>query len=225
MSIKFSNTKGVNKYPKVLVFGESGTGKTELIGTAPKPIIISSENKLVTLSNKNIDVLGVKTIQDFEDALNLVVSSKYKKYKTPCIDSITDIATVAVHHEKKNHKDPRKAYGVVQDKILELMRQIRDSNDKKYWYIIAQSRMIINDESVEQYSPSMPGRQMAPALPFLFDYVFALRVMDESDEKKSYRYLQTDISYDTKYNVKGDRRKLKKIEKPDLTHIFNKLSK
>lgn len=224
MAIKVTTTKGAAKYPKILVYSKSGVGKTRLIATAPKPVIISSENKAASLSGEDIKILSVSSIQDFEDALNLVLTKEYSSYKTICIDSISDITEIAIQNEKPNHNDPRKAYGVVQDKMLELLRQIRDSKAKKYWYVIAKAKMTENDDGPSTFGPMMPGRQMGPAVPYLFDYVFPLRIADEGEED-SYIYLQTTIKDDTKWDAKDSSGKLSRREKPNLANLFEKLAK
>ncbi len=223
MAIKISTTKGSTKFAKVLVYGKSGIGKTRMIRTAPSPIIISSENKQASLSKYDIPIIKVSSIADFEEALNLVTTKPYKKFKTICVDSVSDIAETAISEEKKNHNDPRKAYIVVQDHMLALLRQIRDSEIKKSWYIIAKAKMTQNDDGMDMYGPKMPGRQMGPELPYLFDYVFPMRLYGE-DEESSYTYLQTSVIDDFKWEAKDSSGKLEVRENPDLKELFKKLA-
>lgn len=58
-------TKGVN----FLVYGASGVGKTYLCSTLPKPLIISAEGGLLTLSFCDIPFITVKTPTDIEEVL------------------------------------------------------------------------------------------------------------------------------------------------------------
>ena len=110
-----TNKQGI----KLLVYGESGVGKTQLCSTAPDPIIISAESGLMTLRKFKLPFIEIKTVQDLNDAYEWCMSSKESsKYKTICIDSISEIAEVLLVSEKAKTKDPRKAYGEVQDLSL-----------------------------------------------------------------------------------------------------------
>lgn len=223
MAVKFSSTKELTTKPKVLTFGRSGAGKTKLISTAEKPVIISSENKMASLSKYDFPVLQVKTMDDLKDATKEVKKLKKKMCVTGCIDSITDITESFLMMEKKNHSDPRKAYMVVQDEILQFLKEeIRDC-DKKFWYVVAKLRRYENDEGIDTYGPKMPGNVMGPELPYIFDEVFAMRIME--DEEKQYRYLQTGLEHDPKYDTKDCSETLNLIEQPNLAKIYNKILK
>ena len=226
MAIEFTTTLEVNIYPKILNYGPSGIGKTRMCATAKSPIIISSENKLTSLSDTKIKVLKVKTIADFEDAIKEVCKKKFRKmFDWNCVDSISDIAESALSAEKPLHNDPRKAYGVIQDKMLDLLRdKIRDGPDMA-WYLIAKARMTQNDDNVDMWGPKMPGRQMGPELPYIFDYVFAHRSTMEEDGEDGYTYLQTNKLDDFKWEAKDSSGKLKSREKPDLNSLLKKLMK
>ena len=71
-------TKGVN----FLVYGASGAGKTYLCGTLPKPLIISAEGGLLTLSHTDIPFITVKTPEEVDEVLmyleNTVNIATYK---------------------------------------------------------------------------------------------------------------------------------------------------
>ncbi len=226
MGIEFTTTLDVNIYPKILNYGPSGIGKTRMCATAKKPVIISSENKLTSISDRKIQVLKVTTIADFEEAIAEVCKKKFRKmFDWNCVDSISDIAESALSAEKPNHNDPRKAYGVIQDRMLDLLKyKIRDGPDMP-WYLIAKARMIQNEDGMDMWMPKMPGRQMGPELPYIFDYVFAHRSTMEEDGDEGYTYLQTNKLDDFKWEAKDSSGKLKAREKPDLDSLLKKLKK
>ena len=223
MAIKKTSTGKTSKFKKILVYGKSGSWKTRTCLTAVKPLIISSENKLESLSDEKIPVWSISTMDDFEQAIEDVLGKKGRKYQTVCIDSLSDIAETAVSREKENQADPRKAYLVIQDLMFPLLRKIRDS-DSIHFYIITKVKMIKDDNNVEQYVPRMPGRQMGPELPYLFDYVFPMRLW-EDDEDNVYPYLQCNEQHDTKWIAKDSSGRLKKMEEPNLEKLFKKLNK
>lgn len=222
MGIKITSTGEASKYKKILVYGKSGIGKTRLCKTAKDVLIISSEGKFESLQDAEIDVWRVDTIKDFKKAIKDALGKKGNKYKCICIDSISDIHEVAIAHEKPNHNDPRRAYGVIQDKIIDILKSIRDS-DKKHFYVIAKADMIQNDDNMDQYQPKMPGTKVGPELPYIFDYVFALKRSGDDDDEDGYVYLQTSIGQDIKWTAKDSSGKLEPMEEPNLTKLFKKL--
>jgi hypothetical protein len=66
----------------------------------------------------------------------------------------------------------------------------------------------------------MPGKTMTNGLSFFFDEVFALRIGKLGDGT-TYRYLQTQP--DLQYDAKDRSGRLKMVEEPDLTKVFNKI--
>ena len=76
MAIKITSTKdyGVDGV-KIMVSGPAGIGKTVLCSTAPNPIIISAESGLLSLSDIDISVIEVKTVEDVMDAYQFLTES------------------------------------------------------------------------------------------------------------------------------------------------------
>ena len=199
-------------------------GKTTLAATAPKPIIISSEKKLISLKDHDIPVILIENHTDLESAYTfLTTNPKAKRFVTIVLDSISDIAETVLAYFKANPVDgnthPQAAYGNLADALGPLIKKFRDINDKNI-YTIAKSKMVDDQyTNVSMFSPSMPGRVLPENLPYEFDYVFALRI-GETEKGTKFRYLQT--QGDIQWLAKGCDA-LNSIEKPDLTYIFNKV--
>jgi hypothetical protein len=73
---------------------------------------------------------------------------------------------------------------------------------------------------ITSWAPSMPGNTLSTNLPYLFDYVFPLRIGETEDGNK-YRYFQTEA--DIQYMAKGDFETLEPVEEADLGKLFNKI--
>lgn len=197
MAIKFTTTKAASKYIKCLVYGESGRGKTWLIKTAPNPLIISAEGGLLTLGDCNFPVIEIKTYDDLVEAYDFIMTDeKAKKFETICFDSISDVAENVISDLKKEYADPRQAYGDMADKILAMVKKFRDIPDRHVYIIAKEKRVKDEYTGITSWQPSAPGQQIGPALPYLFDFVLALRI-GETAEGVQFRYLQTvgDIQY------------------------------
>lgn len=223
MAIKFTTTKDSSDFIKCLVYGESGIGKTRLSNTAPKPVIISSEKKLLSLKKFNIPVILIENHEDLEEAHAFItINEKAKKFQTVVLDSISDIAETVLAYFKENPIDgnthPQAAYGSMADTLLPLIKKFRDIPNKHVYFIAKAKRMIDDYTGIVSWYPMMPGRQLGPGLPYLFDFVFAMR-SGENNEGDKYRYLQTVT--DIQWLAKGIET-LNAIEEPNLTKLFNK---
>lgn len=223
MAIQFTTTsKAANLNGiKCLVYGEAGMGKTTLCKTAPEPLIISAESGLLALRDVELPVIEIKTVDDLMEAFEFCQSSSHaRKFKTICIDSITEIAEVVLANAKKQVKDPRQAYGELIEQMNDTVKAFRDL--KGFNVYMAAKQEFVKDEvnGSQKYNPSMPGTKLGMQLPYLFDEVFALRINKTTDGKE-YRYLQTQP--DVQFVAKDRSGVLSSIEKPDLTHVFNKI--
>ena len=224
MAIKLTTTAQSSDFVKCLVYGRAGVGKTVLSDTAPTPLIISAEQGLLSLKDKNIPVIMIEDHIDFEDAYNFITTNeKAKGFETIVLDSISDIAEAVLAYFKKNPIDgnthPQAAYGSMADVLLPLIKQFRDLPGK-HVYFIAKSKRVKDDYTgITSWLPSMPGQQLGPALPYLFDFVLPMRI-GETDKGVEYRYLQTKA--DIQWEAKDRSGKLNTIEEPNLTKLFNK---
>jgi hypothetical protein len=224
MPLNFTTTDqaSANHGVKVLVYSESGIGKTTLCATAPAPIIISAESGLLSLKNFKIPVIQIKSLQDLNDAYNWIAAGKQgaDQFQTVCVDSITEIAEVILAAAKKSVKDPRQAYGELIDKTLEAVKNFRDLPRKNVYMAAKMERAKDELSGMMLYGPSMPGAKLGPALPYYFDEVFNLRVMQTTDGQK-YRALVTQP--DMQYVAKDRSGALDAIEPPNLAQVFAKI--
>ncbi len=222
MAMEFSTTQEDSATVNVLVYGRSGIGKTCLITTCPKPIIISSEKGLMSIAKSNIPVLKIKTLDDLQEAYDYVYKHR-KKYKTVCLDSISDIAEAVLTDMKKRTKHAMQAYGELYDRVSEAIRDFRDLPLNTYF--IAKLMYKDNAAGIECARPSMPGKALTGQLPYFFDEVFCLRIKgdDDDDDEAGYRYLQT--APDMAYDAKDRAGVLRKEEEPDLGKVFKKIKK
>lgn len=204
---------------KILVHGLAGAGKTVLCATTgANTIILSAEAGLLSIRNapKNIKVMKIESIEDLDEAYEFFKDSHVCDWIA--LDSITEIAEQILANEKKENKDPRAAYGMLTERMMEKMRQFRDL--PKYNVIMTSKQSRQEDDGMVSFVPMMPGRQVGPQIPYLFDEVFALRV-EQDEDGNDYRVLQT--SRDAKYEAKDRSGALEMFEKPNLRKILEKI--
>lgn len=222
MAINLKSTRGAaSDGVKVLVYGQAGSGKTSLIGTLPDPIIISAEAGLLSLADLDIPYIEITDMASLREAFTFVASSKEATgFRSVAIDSISEIAEVVLNAEKKQTKDPRQAYGALQEQMTDLIRAFRDLSGKNV-YMSAKLEKVQDESQRILYGPSMPGNKLAQMLPYFFDEVLALRI-DRDAEGNIQRALMCDS--DGLWSAKDRSGKLSPWETADLGHIINKIS-
>ena len=215
-STKDLHTNGV----KLLVYGQAGAGKTSLISTLPNPVVFSAEGGLLSLAQDNIPFIEVTDMATLTEAYKWVTESDdAKQFDSVALDSISEIAEVVLSSEKKKSKDPRQAYGALQEIIGDLIRAFRDIQGKNVYFSAKLEKQ--SDELGRMlYWPSMPGNKTGQQLPYYFDEVLALRVEKDADGQTQ-RALMCDS--DGLWTAKDRSGRLDAWEAPDLGAIINKI--
>jgi phage nucleotide-binding protein len=205
---------------KLLVYGQAGAGKTSLIPTLPNPVILSAEGGLLSIADADVPYVEVGNMSDLRDAYQwLTQSAEAKGFESVAVDSISEIAEVVLNAEKKATKDPRQAYGAMQEQMADIIRGFRDLPGK-HVYMSAKLEKSQDEMGRVLYAPSMPGNKTGQSLPYFFDEVLALRVEKDSDGA-SRRALMCDS--DGLWLAKDRSGKLESWEAPDLGAIINKI--
>lgn len=225
MAIKLTSTKQSvrDNGIKILVHGPAGAGKTVLCGTTAAPtVIISAEAGLLSLREKDIPVIEVKSIDDVHEAYKFVTESgEGQQFQWVCLDSISEIGEVCLAAEKKGAKDPRQAYGALAERMGELVRAFRDLPGRNVYFSCKQERAKDEQTGAMLYYPSLPGNTLKQGIGYFFDEVFSLRI-ERDPEGNPYRVLQT--ARDFNYEAKDRSGALDMFEPPDLAHIHAKIT-
>ena len=221
MAIKLQNTRDVRVNGiKCLVYGQAGAGKTSLIKTLPAPVVLSAEAGLLSISDQDIPFIQIETIEQLQEAyLWLKDSDEARQFESVALDSISEIAEVVLIKEKEIAKDPRQAYGAMQDTINELVRCFRDLPGRNV-YFSAKMEKSQDEQGRILFSPSMPGNKLAQGLPFFFDEVLALRVERDATGNPVHT-LQ--CNPDGVWSAKDRSGRLEMWESPDLGAIIRKI--
>lgn len=204
-----------------LVYGQAGAGKTTLIKTLPSPLVISAESGLLSLQDADLPYIEIKDMATLHEAYKwLTESHEAKEFASVALDSISEIAEVVLNAEKKATKDPRQAYGAMQEQMGDIIRAFRDLPDR-HVYMSAKLEKSQDEMGRVLYAPSMPGNKTGQQLPYFFDEVLALRV-EKDPEGNTHRMLMCDG--DGLWQAKDRSGKLDTWEQPDLMAIINKIA-
>lgn len=205
---------------KVLVYGQAGAGKTSLVKTLPKPIVLSAEGGLLSIQDADLPFIEISDMETLREAYTwLTQSDEAKGFESVALDSISEIAEVVLNAEKKATKDPRQAYGAMQEQMADIIRSFRDLPGK-HVYMSAKLEKTQDEMGRVLYAPSMPGNKTGQALPYFFDEVLALRV-ERDAEGVTQRALMCDS--DGLWLAKDRSGKLEAWEAPDLGGIITKI--
>jgi len=221
MAINVKKTGGLSASGvKVLVYGQAGAGKTSLIKTLPSPIVLSAEGGLLSVQDADLPFIEVDGMDTLKEAWMWLNESKEAQvYKSVALDSISEIAEVVLNAEKKATKDPRQAYGAMQEQMADIIRAFRDLPGR-HVYMSAKLEKSQDEMGRSLYAPSMPGNKTGQSLPYYFDEVLALRIERDSDGGTQ-RALMCDG--DGLWLAKDRSGKLAPWEAPDLGAIIAKI--
>jgi phage nucleotide-binding protein len=205
---------------KMVVYGQSGAGKTSLIPTLPNPIILSAEGGLLSIQDAQLPYIEISSMADLGEAfLWASQSDEAKQFDTIALDSISEIGEVVLNHEKKEAKDPRQAYGALAEHMTDAIRSFRDLPGKNV-YFSAKLEKSADEMGKITYNPSMPGKSLTQGLPYFFDLILALR-LERDAEGNVQRALQ--CRDDGAWLAKDRSGKLDHWEAPDLGAIIRKI--
>jgi phage nucleotide-binding protein len=216
ISLKTTGSLSANGV-KLLVYGQAGAGKTSLIKTLPSPIVLSAEGGLLSIQDADLPYIEITSMETLKEAY--VWLTETTDYKSVALDSISEIAEVCLNYEKKINKDPRAAYGAMQEQMADIIRAFRDLPGM-HVYMSAKLEKTQDEMGRILYAPSMPGNKTGQSLPYFFDEVLALRIEKDADGNTQ-RALMCDS--DGLWSAKDRSGKLSAWEAPDLGAIIAKI--
>jgi phage nucleotide-binding protein len=218
ISVKTTGSLSANGV-KMLVYGQAGAGKTSLIRTLPDPIVLSAEGGLLSIQDADLPYIEIASMDDLKEAFEWMSTPEGLNFKSVALDSISEIAEVVLNHEKKIAKDPRQAYGAMQEQMADIIRAFRDLPGR-HVYMSAKLEKSQDETGRILYAPSMPGNKTGQSLPYFFDEVLALRVEKDADGNTQ-RAIMCDS--DGLWLAKDRSGKLGAWEAPDLGEIIAKI--
>lgn len=186
MAIKIQNTADIEFVGvKCIIYGGAGVGKTRTIATAPSPIIISAEEGLLSLMEVEIPYIEVKTLQDLDDAYNLLKKDAGQTYKTIGLDSLSEIAETLIAQELPKHKDGRQAYAALAQAMIPMLKKFRDLKDVNT--VFSCKKIDVKDEETGTVTTELmlPGNVLSNQVPYIVDELFYMDV-----DRKGIPFLQ-----------------------------------
>lgn len=160
---------------KALIYGAPGSGKTPILNTAPRPLLLACEPGLLSMRNSNVPTfLGydAKSIDDFFEWF--FKSAETKNYDTVAIDSTSQMAEIYVLNAQKRNSHGLKAYGEANTKTMEHLSGLYYTRFK-HTYLIAKET-IAEDNGTRIRMPYHPGKELPVKVPHMYDEILHLGI-------------------------------------------------
>lgn len=173
------------RYLKILLYGDTGTGKTWLAGSAAevedmRPVLYADfEDGVLSIRDRDVDLLPVRDYNDLRELTSLLKQPDPEdedslKYKTLVIDSLTELYQLNMEVQLRAEQRPQSVPELrdwlkCTNKMKRFLRHIRGL--PIHFIAICQAR-IITDEVTGAISrgPDLPGK-LAGQVGHYFDLV------------------------------------------------------
>jgi hypothetical protein len=158
---------------KALIYGGAGTGKTPLLNTAPRPVLLACEPGLLSMRNSNVPTWEAYTTKRIDEFFQwLFNSTETKNFDTVGIDSTSQMADIYLQEAAKTIKHGLQQYGEMATKTMNHLRTLYFTR-QKHTYLIAKEE-ILNVNNIQMRRPYFPGKQLNVDIPFMFDAILHL---------------------------------------------------
>lgn len=176
MEFNIKNTKDIAKDGvKVLLYANSGFGKTTQLGTLEgKTLILSAESGLLVLKDKDIDVIDITSIQTLGEVYVALASGELV-YDNIGLDSLTEIGEMIVSEllEDEYYSDPSNAFVLWKEYSKRMMNICKRFRDLKGVNVVLTSLSEpVDSNGTMKYLPQIPAKKVQTKLVSLFDEVY-----------------------------------------------------
>lgn len=204
---------------KSLMYGGPGMGKTPLLNSAPRPVLLAVEPGLLSMKSSNIPTFQAITTAQIDEFFTWIFNSaEAKNFDTVGVDSISQAAEIVLGERLKANKDPRKAYGEMSQKVMEWANGLYFMQGK-HTYLIAK-QAVVEEGAGMRKKPYFPGQDLNVKIPHLYDEILHLgkALIPGHGEAIAIRTKET---FDIMARDRSG--KCNELEPPNLTALFQKI--
>lgn len=212
---EFAQNYGV----KAVVHGGPGTGKTPLINSAPRPVLLAAEPGLLSMRNSRVPTKLAPTWAEIKDFFDWVFkSNEAKQFDTVGIDSASQICEIHLRDNpgKAAHGLPR--YGKMAEDCGDIFHKLYYLQ-QKHVYMICKQELEQTDAGGGKLRPYFPGKDLNTKVPHLYDEILHLGVFAVPGHGQV-KAFQCHSSFDSQCRDRTGN--LSQFEPPDLSALFAK---
>jgi len=177
--LRAAGDHAINFGVKAIIYGRAGTGKTPLLNTAPRPLLLATEAGLLSMRGSTIPTYDAYTAKRIDEFFEWFFNSKEaNNFDTLGIDSGSQMADVFLNTAlsgtsssgKKVHGQA--AYG---DMARDTMKHLRTLFYTRYKHVYLVCKEELADvEGQSLFRPYFPGKQLPVDVPHLYDFIIRL---------------------------------------------------
>jgi len=177
--LKAASEHATNFGCKCIVYGPAGCGKTPLINTAPRPLLLSIEPGLLSMRGSTVPTYEAHTSTRIDEFFKWFFNSaETKAFDTLAVDSGSYMADVYLQAALKgtskagNKKHGMAAYGDMATDTMEHLRTLFYVKEKHIYLICKEELADVEYQSLRR--PYFPGKVLNIDVPFLYDFILRL---------------------------------------------------
>lgn len=187
--VKYTSRETVNPRIKMLLAGESGSGKTKFIKQFPKPFIIAARPGFEVLADENIPYTEFRSVNDFNTVVKAIRHGnlEVETVVIDCLDEIHRRLMLLRQIEQGRNYDRPDDYTWV-GQIIHQGLMLLTSLDVNVVCITHVQEDKTDDLDVPAFKPNISGR-LGTAILNYFDYRVFLKtnyLLNEDDESKGF---------------------------------------
>lgn len=161
---------------KALIYGPAGTGKTPILNTAPRPVLLATEPGLLSMRNSTVPTYEAYTSQRIDEFFKWFFNStETKAFDTLGIDSGSQMADIYLNaalsgkSSSGNKKHGMAAYGEMATNTMEHLRTLFYTRYKHVYLICKEQIADVDFQSLRR--PYFPGQVLPVDVPHLYDFI------------------------------------------------------
>lgn len=160
---EYAKTYGV----KSIVYGPAGSGKTPIINTASRPILLACEPGMLSMRGSNVPTYATNNPDQIDEFFKWCFHSKESSnFDTICIDSGSQMAEIYLKKAERTNKHGLAAYGQMAEdtfKHLEGLYYLQ----QKHVYLVCKLDVLQSG----MRRPYWPGKELHAKVPHLYDFI------------------------------------------------------
>lgn len=158
---------------KILLYGPPAVGKTPMITTLSKPLILAGEDGQGSIAHANIPFIRIRTIADLKGVITwLKVPANVKNYDWIVLDSVSNL-TELIYNEvvasMPNCKNKMQFFGGMQEAVVPFLQDLLGLSKNILVIAWQGDEYAPNDGPFIRHVPVTKGRAVATYLMHYFD--------------------------------------------------------
>jgi hypothetical protein len=208
---------------KAIAYGPPGEGKTPLIKTAPRPVMLICEPGMLSMRDAtNIPAWEGYTVDKCTEFFNWLKSSnEAKNFDTVCVDSFSQFAEIHLQKALKEVSHGLKAYGLMSERVMDIANLLFYMPQKHVYLIAKQS--LVDEGGAMKRRPFFPGQDLNVKIPHLFDAILHIAKTFVPGMTQPQLAIRTLGTIDIMARIRTHRpNAFNELEPPDLAALIKK---